>query len=90
MKQHEYRSESGEFFGDLHALKHAEGMGERAFLPQGVRRPFYLSPALSPSKQKIGSHEQREDHGDDTVHGEKCGVKFAEIVALDQGMFVQE
>jgi hypothetical protein len=34
--------------GNLHALKHAEGMGKRAFSPQGVGSPVLIwEPLLS-------------------------------------------
>src|SRR4051812_30668913 len=43
---------------------------------------------VSAPHEYIGGDENKEDHCNDTVHGEECGVKLAQIVSTDQGLFV--
>lgn len=59
-------------------------------LAAGGEAPVLFRSALLPSEQQISGHEQREDHGDHSVHSEKCSVKFAKIIAFDQRMLIQE
>jgi hypothetical protein len=72
----------------LHALRWCEGMGTGAFTAGGDGARFILGRSWLLSQQEIYGHEEGEHYGNDAIHGEECGVQFAEVVGFDQGMFV--
>ena len=42
------------------------------------------------SQQQVARNEEKEQHRNHAIHGEKCGIQPAEIFRRDQRMFVNQ
>src|SRR5712672_3403316 len=42
------------------------------------------------SHQEVRRHKEKKNHGNHTIHREKCRVQFAEIIRRDQRVFISQ
>ncbi len=66
----------------------ALGGQRRRLSPHDCYQLHFFEPPLLFSQEQVCGYECGENYGDYAVHGEECGVEFAEVAGRHEGVFV--